>query len=507
MQGPSVKHGLTTRAARLGATFLAAVFILYSLTLSDTKAQDATPGALATPVSVLSSGAAGFGDPYYPLLGNGGYDVEHYTIALDIDVAAGTLNDATTTIEAVATQDLSAFNLDFRGPEIDEVTVNGRAADWSRDGGELVIAPQHPLALGVPFEVMVHYHGMPDGDDDRFEKGWWATGNSVFALGEPRGSDVWYPVNGHPLDKATYTLEITVPEEYEVVANGHRREVAIADGLDGQSTRTVVWENDDPTASYLVTFHVAQMDVSIEERPDGITLVEAFPPSVDDQSRTVLVDVPEMMEFFESIFGPYPFTTLGSTVFEDTSFNAALETQGLISYDASSVRENTVAHEIAHQWFGNSVSPERWQDIWLNEGFARYSEILWAEHAHGEEAAMAALRRQMSSFANASRGTDGEQVLIGDPGPEHLFSEAVYAGGALLLDDLRQRLGDETFFTLLRAWATQFKYGNASTDDFISLAEDVSGEDLDAFFHDWLLTPWTPERVADRYALNATPFT
>ena len=306
MQGPSVKDGLTTRAARLGVSFLAAFFffILISSTPTGSHAQDATPVALVTPVSALSTaGAAGIGDPYYPLLGNGGYDVKHYTIALNIDVASGALNDATTTIDAVSTQDLSALNLDFRGPEIDEVTVDGQAADWSRDDGELTVTPQEPLVPGVPFAVMVHYQGMPDSDDDRFEKGWWATGNSVFALGEPRGSDVWYPVNGHPFDKATYTLEITVPEEYEVVANGHRREVAIADGLDGQSTRTVVWENDDPTASYLVMFHVAHMDVSIEERPDGITLVEAFPPSVDEQSRTVLEGVPEMVEFFESIFG------------------------------------------------------------------------------------------------------------------------------------------------------------------------------------------------------------
>lgn len=505
-----MKDRRTTRAARWAASFLAAVFILFSfwLTPSASHAQDATPEAFATPVTALpAAGAAGIGDPYYPLLGNGGYDVEHYTIALDIDVAAGSLHDATTTIDAIATLDLSAFNLDFRGPTIDEVTVNGAAADWSRDGGELTVTPQAPLAAGTPFEVMVRYHGTPDGDDDRFEKGWWATGNSVFAVGEPRGSDVWYPVNGHPLDKATYTLEITVPEEFEVVANGHRREVSIADGVDGQSTRTFVWENDEPTASYLVTFHAAEMDVSIEERPDGITLLEAFPSSIDEQSRAVFDEVPAMLDYFVSIFGPYPFATLGNTVFEDTSFNAALETQGLNSYDASSVRENTVAHEIAHQWFGNSVSPEQWQDIWLNEAFARYSEVLWAEYAHGEDAALTTLRRQMSSFANASRDSDGEAILIGDPGPEHLFSGAVYAGGALMLDDLRHRLGDETFFTLLRAWTTQYQYGNASSADFIALAEEVSGENLDAFFQEWLLTPWTPERIADRFPLKATPFT
>jgi aminopeptidase N len=192
-------------------------------------------------------------------------------------------------------------------------------------------------------------------------------------------------------------------------------------------------------------------------------------------------------------------------VFPDTSFNAALETQGMIGYDRSAVNERTIAHEIAHQWFGDSVSPARWQDIWLNEGFARYAEILWADAAHGPAAAEAALQRQIAGFATVSRTEDGAGVLIGDPGAEHLFTEVPYAGGAVLLHELRQRLGDETFFSLLQEWAARYRYSTATTDDFIALAEEISGEDLDGFFTDWLYTPWTPERVADRFPLAGTP--
>jgi aminopeptidase N len=212
-----------------------------------------------------------------------------------------------------------------------------------------------------------------------------------------------------------------------------------------------------------------------------------------------------MVATFAELFGPYPFQSIGNTVFEDTSFNAALETQGMIGYDRSAVNERTIAHEVAHHWYGNSVSPASWQDIWLNEGFARYAETLWYEAAHGPEAAEASLRRQMSSLATVTRTPQGAGVLIGDPGPDRLFTEVVYAGGALLLHDLRERLGDDVFFKLLQEWAARYRHSHATTEEFIALAEEVSGDDLDAFFADWLYTPWTPERVADRYPLAATP--
>ena len=468
----------------------------------------AAPITQATPISGMPSpGAPGIGDPYYPLLGNGGYDVSHYTIDLDLDVEAGSILDATTTIEAVATQDLSAFNLDFRGPQVDGITIDGVPAAWARKGGELAITPTEPLHAGEPFQAIVHYHGTPEVDEeDRFERGWWTTGDSIFAVGEPAGSDVWYPVNGHPLDKATYTMVITVPEPYDVVANGVRVSVARTTGAgDNPSTATFTWENQEPTASYLVMFHAAELDVTYDEGPGGITLIEAFPPGLPEQEMILFDRVPEMVGVFEELFGPYPFASLGNTVFEDTSFNAALETQGMIGYDRSAVSERTIAHEVAHQWFGNSVSPTRWQDIWLNEGFARYAEVLWAEAAHGPDAGKAALQRQIASFATASRTSSGDGVLIGDPGAGHLFTEVPYAGGAVVLHELRELLGDETFFRLLEEWAARYRYSTATTADFIALAEEVSGEDLDAFFTDWLYTPWTPDRVADQFPLMGTP--
>jgi aminopeptidase N len=498
------------RPWRRGAGLLVCALVALALVGGPVSsyAQGAATPSGATPVrGVPSPGAPGIGDPYFPLLGNGGYDVIHYTIDLDLDVEAGSILEATTTIDAVATQDLSAFNLDFRGPEIDAVAVNGVPADWTRNRGELTITPARPLPAGEPFQAEVRYHGTPEIDEeDRFERGWWTADNSIFTVGEPAGSDVWYPVNGHPRDKATYTLVITVPEPYDVVSNGHLDSVARASGAAGNpSTATFTWENPEPTASYLVMFHAAELDVVTGDGPRGITLIEAFPPDLPEQERVLFDRVPEMVRVFTKLFGPYPFASLGNTVFADSALNAALETQGMIGYDHSAVNERTIAHEIAHQWFGDSVSLARWQDIWLNEGFARYAEILWAEAAHGPDAAEAALQRQIAGFATVSRTADGTGVLIGDPGARHLFTEVPYAGGAVLLHELRERLGDKTFFRLLREWAARYRYSTATTDDFIALAEEISGQDLDAFFTDWLYTPWTPERVADRFPLPATP--
>jgi aminopeptidase N len=499
------------RARQRGAALLISVLASLSFLLAPaiSGAQNpATPPAAATPIAGMPSpGAPGIGDPYYPLLGNGGYDAIHYAIDLDLDIEAGAIVDATTTIDALATQDLSTFNLDFRGPQIDAVTVNGAPADWTREGGELTITPARPLPDGESFQTAVRYHGTPDIDeDDRFERGWWTTDHSIFTAGEPAGSDVWYPVNGHPRDKATYTVVITVPEPYEVVSNGLLDSVARSTGAAGNpSTITFMWDNQEPTASYLVMFHAAELDLTFDEGPGGITLIEAFPPDLSRKEKSLFDQVPEMIEVFTELFGAYPFASLGNTVFADTSFNAALETQSMIGYDRSAVSERTIAHEIAHQWFGDSVSPASWQDIWLNEGFARYAEILWAEAAHGSDAAAAALQRQIGGFATVSRTADGAGVLIGDPGADHLFTEVPYAGGAVLLHELRERLGDETFFHLLQEWAARYRYSTATTEDFIALAEEVSGEDLEAFFTDWLYTPWTPERVADRFQLAGTP--
>ncbi|HEX2281145.1 MAG TPA: hypothetical protein VHG52_05210, partial [Thermomicrobiales bacterium] len=305
-------------------------------------ARSADPAAFAAPplAGSPSPGAAGIGDPYYPLLGNGGYDVVHYTLDLDLDVEAGSILEGIATIEALATHSLSTFNLDYRGPAIAAIAVNEVPARWRRLGGELTITPAAPLEVGTAFTVAVRYAGIPDGGEDRLTRGWWASGTAIATIGEPTGAEVWYPVNGHPLDKATYTLSITVPESHDVVANG--RLVSTADvtlASDGPSTRTFVWENRYPTASYLVTFHAADLEVAQRPGPLGITLLEAIPPDLSRRERRAFERVPQMLVLFARWFGPYPFAAFGGTVLEDTALDAALETQELVTYDRSSLAE------------------------------------------------------------------------------------------------------------------------------------------------------------------------
>ncbi|MGH2618850.1 MAG: hypothetical protein ACRDJC_26780, partial [Thermomicrobiales bacterium] len=169
---------------RLG-THLALLLLTAILTPVASIAQSAaTPLPQATPVANgPSPGAPGIGDPYFPLLGNGGYDALHYSLDLSLDVEEGSILDATAAIDAIATQDLSSFNFDFRGPEIDTVAVNGEPAAWARDGGELTITPAQPISNGEPFQTVVRYHGTPEVEEtDRFERGWWANGTSIFAV-------------------------------------------------------------------------------------------------------------------------------------------------------------------------------------------------------------------------------------------------------------------------------------------------------------------------------------
>ncbi len=220
-------------------------------------------GLAQNPVAaqVARPGSPGLGDPYFPQMGNGGYDVQHYTIEMTIDVARNTVT-ATTAIAARATQHLSAFTLDFTGPPISRLEVDGTGARYDRTGGELTITPPAHLSEGTAF-VTVAYAGAPGhGGEGPFGGGWRTGDDEIFVLGEPSGAETWYPVNGHPSDKATYTLRITVPKPYDVASSG--RLLRITDDGD---RRTFLWETRDPVASYLVALHISP--TWTRRRPSG----------------------------------------------------------------------------------------------------------------------------------------------------------------------------------------------------------------------------------------------
>src|SRR5215203_5662252 len=229
---------------RLGAIVLAVVVLAVA------AAAGAADGF--TPVS------PGLGDPFFPLAGNGGYDVAHYGLRLSYDPATNHL-DGTATIRATATQNLSRFDLDLRGFQISRLLVNGQAASFTRDGQELVITPAAGLPAGQTFTVVVDYAGVPAviTDPDESIEGWVPTDDGAFVVGEPQGSPGWYPVNDNPQDKATYTFRVTVPKGLTVMANG-----VLAARTTARGRTTFVWRERLPMAPYLATATLGRFDLT-----------------------------------------------------------------------------------------------------------------------------------------------------------------------------------------------------------------------------------------------------
>ena len=267
-----------------------------------------------------SAGADGIGDSFYPGYGNGGYDAKRYTLDLNVaDVSTSTLN-GTTTIEAEATQDLSSFNLDFIGFTIDGITVDGKPAEFSRDGQELTITPTQPLYTSEPFTVEVKYNGSPAPR----QGGWRTYDGGSFVLGQPVSATTYYPVNDHPLDKASYTFRVTVPEPFEVAANG-----VLEETTDNGDTTTYVFEARDPMASYLTTVNIAAgFNLETESGPNGIPIRNYFADGIPENLLEPFARQSEMLAFFSEAFGEYPFEVYGSVAL-NTATIAALETQTL----------------------------------------------------------------------------------------------------------------------------------------------------------------------------------
>jgi len=434
--------------------------------------------------AVPGPGGPGAGDAYFPLAGNGGYDVRHY--ALDVRYRPDTRAFAgAATLDVRATAALSSFNLDLRGFTVRSVTVDGRRAAFTRAGQELTVTPARWLRQGQRFTVRIRYDGTTGRpvDNTGVLYGWVSTPDGAFVANEPEGASTWYPVNDHPLDKATYDFRITVPAGSTAVANGELVSRRTARGW-----TTWVWRATDPMASYLSTASIGDYDLRRSTGPRGLPLIDAIDRDLGPEADEGLARTAEMIRYFSGVFGPYPFTSYGAIVDDDEDAGYALETQTRPLY-AGPPSESTVAHELAHQWFGNAVSPARWREIWLNEGFATYAEWLWVAHTGGPDE-----DHQFDSLYAEPASADFWTPPPGDPGPLELFAGSVYTRGAMTLHALRRTIGDRAFFTVLRRWYAGNRDGTADTADFIALAERVSHRDLGALFDAWLYRSAKPAR-------------
>lgn len=431
------------------------------------------------PAPAFVPGADGAGDPYFPKYGNGGYDVADYDLDLRYEPATNRL-DGTATITATATQDLSRFNLDLAGLTASEVTVDGTKATSAAEGAELLITPATGITSGRPFTVVITYGGTPGPLENETlgTGGWLRSGeNGAIALGQPESASTWFPVNDHPIDKATFKLAMNVPEGVEVLSNGVPGEHETSDGR-----TTWRWSEQAPMASYLSTVVIGQYRITSGTH-NGRPMVTAIPESlpVDGPAAKSLAHTGEITDFLETQFGPYPFAANGGVVVDEEQIRYALETQSRPVYGntffVSGENTSVVAHELAHQWFGDSVALTRWQDIWLNEGFATYAEWLWSEHS-GEDTAQELFDRQYRAF-------DWSEPP-GDPSPQRLFSTSVYQRGGMTVHALRKTIGDDAFFKLIKDWTSTHRDGNVTTAQFVEAATAAAGKPLDSFFDAWL---------------------
>jgi aminopeptidase N len=450
----------------------------------------ASAGAAWALATTYRPGALGAGDPYFPSHGNGGYDVRSYALQLrydrDTDQLAGSA-----TIRAVATQPLSSFTLDLVGLVVDDAQVAGVPAVVTRSGRNLTLDLSAGIDKGTRFTTVVTYHGRPKHTTTAAlgKNGWFHTSDGAIVVGEPSSSAFWFPANDHPTDKARFRLAMEVPPGLKAVSNGLQgRTTTASDGW-----QTFRWHTTEPLATYLSTVAIGEFRLHRSTTSDGVPVVRAVDASLGRHVDRQLRKTQRIVRFHQRWLGRYPFESMGGVV-DVAPLGFALETQTIPVYsseffprghDASAV----IAHELSHQWFGDSVSLRRWRDIWLNEGFATYAEWRWTA-AQRDTTAEHLARNAYRSFSRRAPLWD---VVIGNPGPRHLFDVAVYYRGGMTLAQLHDRMGGRQFDRLMRGWVRDHRNGHGTTHDFIRRAEaGCACGSLGPFFDRWLFSTGKP---------------
>ncbi len=447
----------------------------------------------------LTPAGDGAGDRLFPDLGNPGIDVHDYAIDLSYDPATDALGGSVT-ITIVATSDLASFTLDAVGPVTSAVTVDGLAATFEQTPTELVITPASPVPARATIVVRVDYtvpapHTISGADGVPI--GWFDTGGGSYVLNEPDGARTWLPSNDHPSDKAAFLFKIHVPAGLTAIANGEMTE-----HITDATGETWVWVVDEPMTTYLIQLLTGDYEIVDGTGPNGLPLTSVVLRSDRTLMQPYIDVTPEQIAFFEPLFGPYPLDRYGIAM-SDSDPGLAMETFGRSLFSRLDFATGTLdftqqlllSHELAHQWFGDAVSPARWQDIWLNESFATYGEWLWLDHI-GMEPLQAAADDALASRPNGSTA---------DPTAAGLFSFNSYDGGAVVLHALRATIGDDAFFELLQQWVATNDGRSCTTGGFIAMAEQVSGQDLSAFFDEWLFATQLPtEFPVSRSSVSAS---
>jgi aminopeptidase N len=415
-------------------------------------------------------------------------DVRHYRLDLRFPPDLDSLYGRATIAVDLPTKATDSLRFDFAGLMVDSVLVGKQGVFFRRTPQKLVVALPSEFS-GRSAEVTVVYRGVPEDGliISRNKHG----RRTVFADNWPNRAHFWFPGVDHPSDKATVEFRVKAPVKYEVVANG--RLVEVTNNLDG--TRTTVWEESVPIPMYCMVVGVAEFSVRTLGQVDGVPLsFWVFPQereaAIQDFQRAV-----QMTEFFTRLIGPFPYEKL-ALVQSRTRFGG-MENSSAIFLSENSIRgtrqvEGTVSHEIAHQWFGDSVTERDWSELWLSEGFATYFGALFFEKADGVAAFRQRMQRMKPRIFEYHQRTGRPVIDTTLTDLMQLLNPNNYGKGAWVLHMLRGLLGDEQFFLGIRTYYERYRDGNATTQEFRLVMEEVSGRPLSWFFDQWLRRPGYP---------------
>ena len=455
----------------------------------------ATPAA-ETEHRAVAEAAACRPDAYVPHAGSAAFTVTHYDLELEVKLAANRLAGRAR-LSGRVLEPAQRLELDLTGLAASKVQVNGqRPKKTTQRGGKLVLTLAAALHIGTELDLEIRYEGTPAPVRGLWgDVGWEELTDGVLVAGQPNGASSWFPCNDHPSDKATYRIAITTDAGYRAVANGdlvaHSKKA---------SRETWEYRMDQPMASYLATVQIGRYSFedlvpaqqgSAAHSSGVVAQHVAAPAALAADARASLARQEHMMEVFAQRFGPYPFSRYTVVVTED-ELEIPLEAQSLSilgrnHLDSSWEAQRLIAHELSHQWFGNSLTATRWQDIWLHEGFACYAEWIWSEES-GSLSAAARANAAWKKLAGLP-----QDIIVGNPGPKLMFDDRVYKRGALTVEALRRSVGQEAFFRLLRRWGTEYQHGSVDTAMFTALAEAETGFDARLLLDRWLFSPGLPE--------------
>jgi len=412
-----------------------------------------------------------------------GFDIQKYTITLSIsqdpDFISGNV-----LAEVLATETLPTISYNLVGLTVSQVLVNGESATYTHQSGLLEITVGATAA--ETFTTQVFYSGSPQLSGDVYNVGMYFRPGSIFTISDPDAGRYWWPCYDHPWDKAIVDLIITMRSDWKVAANGLRE--SVTDHGDG--TATTIWRGYHPMTTYLVCITASNyVEIPQTALQGDLPILNFVTQSQYNNALADFDDLPDMVDYFSEIFGPYPFEKYGNATVAISTF-AAMEHQTMTTLGNYIITGNgtyslVIAHELAHQWYGNAVSFLDFADVWLSEGFATYSEHLWMDKTQGWQAACdyvaSSYHQYYLSWENASN-----PATIYDPAFNYYFYPPSYEKAASVLHMLRLKLGNDLFFELMQEYFETYKYSNAITAEFQAVAEDLSGEDLQQFFAQWI---------------------